>query len=352
MIEDDDYTKEEVASEEEDELYEHYSVIADKGQALLRIDKFLTNRMENTSRNRIQTAADAGNILVNGVPVKSNYKVKPLDKISIVLPYPVRKVEILPEDIPLDIVYEDDDIIIVNKKAGMVVHPGHGNYTGTLVNALTWHLKDLPLFQNGDMRAGLVHRIDKNTSGILVIAKNERAHAELAKQFYDHTIDRTYVALVWGNMPEDEGTITGHIARSTKDRLKMAVYPEGNIGKHAVTHYKVLKRLGYVNLIECKLETGRTHQIRVHMEYIGHPLFNDERYGGDQILKGTTFTKYKQFVANCFALMPRHALHAKSLGFVHPRTKERVFFDSELPEDMAIVIEKWERYAAGSGQED
>lgn len=234
----------------------------------------------------------------------------------------------------------------------MVVHPGHGNYTGTLVNALTWHLKDLPLFQNGDMRAGLVHRIDKNTSGILVIAKNERAHAELAKQFYDHTIDRTYVALVWGNMPEDEGTITGHIARSTKDRLKMAVYPEGNIGKHAVTHYKVLKRLGYVNLIECKLETGRTHQIRVHMEYIGHPLFNDERYGGDQILKGTTFTKYKQFVANCFALMPRHALHAKSLGFVHPRTKERVFFDSELPEDMAIVIEKWERYAAGSGQED
>ena len=352
MIEDDDYTEEEVASEEEDELYEHYSVIADKGQALLRIDKFLTNRMENTSRNRIQTAADAGNILVNGVPVKSNYKVKPLDKISIVLPYPVRKVEILPEDIPLDIVYEDDDIIIVNKKAGMVVHPGHGNYTGTLVNALTWHLKDLPLFQNGDMRAGLVHRIDKNTSGILVIAKNERAHAELAKQFYDHTIDRTYVALVWGNMPEDEGTITGHIARSTKDRLKMAVYPEGNIGKHAVTHYKVLKRIGYVNLIECKLETGRTHQIRVHMEYIGHPLFNDERYGGDQILKGTTFTKYKQFVANCFALMPRHALHAKSLGFVHPRTKERVFFDSELPEDMAIVIEKWERYAAGSGQED
>lgn len=352
MIEDDDYTEEEVASEEEDELYEHYSVIADKGQALLRIDKFLTNRMENTSRNRIQTAADAGNILVNGVPVKSNYKVKPLDKISIVLPYPVRKVEILPEDIPLDIVYEDEDIIIVNKKAGMVVHPGHGNYTGTLVNALTWHLKDLPLFQNGDMRAGLVHRIDKNTSGILVIAKNERAHAELAKQFYDHTIDRTYVALVWGNMPEDEGTITGHIARSTKDRLKMAVYPEGNIGKHAVTHYKVLKRLGYVNLIECKLETGRTHQIRVHMEYIGHPLFNDERYGGDQILKGTTFTKYKQFVANCFALMPRHALHAKSLGFVHPRTKERVFFDSELPEDMAIVIEKWERYAAGSGQED
>ena len=352
MIEDDDYTEEEVASEEEDELYEHYSVIADKGQALLRIDKFLTNRMENTSRNRIQTAADAGNILVNGVPVKSNYKVKPLDKISIVLPYPVRKVEILPEDIPLDIVYEDDDIIIVNKKAGMVVHPGHGNYTGTLVNALTWHLKDLPLFQNGDMRAGLVHRIDKNTSGILVIAKNERAHAELAKQFYDHTIDRTYVALVWGNMPEDEGTITGHIARSKKDRLKMAVCPEGNIGKHAVTHYKVLKRLGYVNLIECKLETGRTHQIRVHMEYIGHPLFNDERYGGDQILKGTTFTKYKQFVANCFALMPRHALHAKSLGFVHPRTKERVFFDSELPEDMAIVIEKWERYAAGSGQED
>lgn len=313
---------------------------------MLRIDKFLTNRMEGASRNRIQTAADAGNILVNGKPVKSSYKVKPLDRISIVLPYPVREVEIIPENIPLDIPYEDDDIIIVNKPAGMVVHPGHGNYSGTLVNALTYHLKDLPLFQSGDMRAGLVHRIDKNTSGILVIAKNERAHAKLAKQFFDHTIDRVYCALVWGNMESDEGTIIGNVGRSTKDRLKMAVYPDGSQGKHAVTHYKVIERLGYVNLIECRLETGRTHQIRVHMEYIGHPLFNDERYGGDRILKGTTFSKYKQFVENCFKLLPRHALHARSLGFIHPTTGQYVHFESELPEDMRTVIERWRNYVA------
>jgi 23S rRNA pseudouridine1911/1915/1917 synthase len=332
--------------EQQDELYEHFSVTVDRGQALLRIDKFLTNRLENASRNRIQTAADNGNILVNGAPVKPSYKVKPLDVVSIVMPYPRREVEILPEDIPLEIPYEDDDLLIVNKGPGMVVHPGHGNYTGTLVNALTWHLKDLPLLEDGDMRAGLVHRIDKNTSGLLVIAKNEKAHARLAKQFFDHTIERRYVALVWGDFDHDEGTVEGHIGRSHRDRLKMAVFPDGSDGKHAVTHYKVLKRYGYVTLLELKLETGRTHQIRVHMEYIGHPVFNDERYGGDRILKGTTFSKYKQFIENCFSLMPRHALHARSLGFVHPVTRENVYFESSLPADMQAVIDKWEVYTA------
>ena len=338
--------------DQQDEMYEHFSLTVDKGQALLRIDKFLTNRMEGASRNRIQTAADAGTILVNGTPVKSSYKVKPLDRISIVMPYPVREIEIIPENIPLDIRYEDDDLIIVNKAAGMVVHPGHGNYSGTLVNALTYHLKNLPLFQNGDMRAGLVHRIDKNTSGILVIAKNERAHARLAKQFYDHTIDRVYCALAWGNMESEEGTVTGNVGRSLKDRMKMAVFPDGTQGKHAVTHYKVLERLGYVNLLECRLETGRTHQIRVHMEYIRHPLFNDERYGGDRILKGTTFSKYKQFVENCFQQLPRHALHARSLGFVHPSTGKYIYFESELPEDMRTVIDRWRNYVANRPAEN
>lgn len=335
-----------VQDEESDEMYEHFAVTVDKGQSMLRVDKFLTSRIEGAVRNRIQNAADAGTVLVNGKAVKSSYKVKPLDEVSIVMPYPLRKLEIIAEDIPLDIIYEDDDLIIINKKPGMVVHPGHGNYTGTLVNALTWHMKDLPLFQSGDMRAGLVHRIDKNTSGVLVIAKNERSHAFLAKQFFDHSIDRTYNALVWGNFDEEEGVIVGNIARSTKERLKMAVYePESGVGKHALTHYKVLKKFGYVNFIECKLETGRTHQIRVHMEYVGHPLFNDERYGGNRILKGTTFTKYKQFVDNCFSTMPRHALHAKSLGFIHPTTKEYMFFDSELPEDMTAVLDKWGTYS-------
>lgn len=332
--------------EQQDELYEHFSVTVDRGQAMLRIDKFLTARMENATRNRIQTAADNGNILVNGKPVKSSYKVKPLDVIQIVMPYPRREVEIIAEDIPLEIPYEDDDLLIVNKAAGMVVHPGHGNYSGTLVNALTWHLKDLPLFQDGDMRAGLVHRIDKNTSGLLVIAKNEKAHARLAKQFFDHTIERRYVALVWGNFEEDEGTVEGNIGRSHRDRLKMAVFPDGSDGKHAVTHYKVLKRYGYITLLELKLETGRTHQIRVHMEYIGHPLFNDERYGGDRILKGTTFSKYKQFVENCFGIMPRHALHARSLGFVHPSTRENIYFESPMPDDMRQVLDKWDTYTA------
>ncbi|MFI3267181.1 MAG: RluA family pseudouridine synthase [Rikenellaceae bacterium] len=329
-----------------DEMYEHFSMTVDKGQSMVRIDKFLAGRMESASRSRIQSAADAGNILVNGNVVKPSYKVKPLDNVSIVMPYPVRNLEIIPEDLPLEIVYEDDDILIINKQPGMVVHPGHGNYRGTLVNAVTWHLKDLPLFQNGDMRAGLVHRIDKNTSGIIVMAKNERSHAFLAKQFFDHTIDRTYNALVWGNFDEDSGTIEGNIARSTKERLKMAVYDvDSEIGKSAVTHFKVLQRFGYVNFIECKLETGRTHQIRVHMEHVGHPLFNDERYGGNRILKGTTFTKYKQFVENCFATMPRHALHAKSLGLIHPTTKEYMFFDSKLPDDMTQVLEKWTTYS-------
>ncbi len=332
--------------EQQDELYEHFSLTVDKGQTLLRIDKFLTNRIEGISRNRIQAAADAGTILVNGTAVKSSYKVKPLDRISIVMPYPVREVEIVPEDIPLDILYEDDDLIIVNKAAGMVVHPGHGNYSGTLVNALTYHLKELPLFQSGDMRAGLVHRIDKNTSGILVIAKSERTHVHLAKQFFDHTIDRVYHALVWGDLEHDEGTITGNIGRSTKDRTKMAVFPDGDQGRHAVTHYKVLERLGYVNLIECRLETGRTHQIRVHMQHIGHPLFNDERYGGDRILKGTTFSKYKQFVENCFQQLPRHALHAYSLGFVHPATGQYIHFKSDLPDDMRTVVDRWRHYVA------
>ena len=337
---------------QQDELFEHYSVTVDRVQAMLRIDKFLTNRMEGISRNRIQTAADAGNILVNGAAVKSSYKVKPSDRIQIVMPYPLRELEIIPENIPLDIPYEDDDLIIVNKPAGMVVHPGHGNYSGTLVNALTYHLQDLPLFQSGDMRAGLVHRIDKNTSGILVVAKNERAHAYLARQFFDHTIDRVYHALVWGNMEQEEGTVTGHIGRSLRDRLKMAVFPDGENGKHAVTHYRVLERLGYVNLIECRLETGRTHQIRVHMEHIGHPLFNDERYGGDRILKGTTFSKYRQFVENCFRIMPRHGLHARSLGFVHPTTGQRVYFERDMPQDMATVVERWRGYVAGRTEGD
>ena len=337
---------EDSTEEQQDELYEHFSLTVDKGQTLVRVDKFLTFRMEHCSRNRIQAAADGGNILVNGTPVKSSYKVKPLDRISIVMPYPRREVEIIPEDIPLDIIYEDDDVILVNKNAGMVVHPGHGNYSGTLVNALTFHLKDLPLFQQGDMRAGLVHRIDKNTSGLLVIAKNEIAHARLAKQFFDHTISRRYIALVWGDFAEDEGTITGNIGRSRTDRLKMAVYPDGSDGKHAVTHYTVLKRYGYVTLIECRLETGRTHQIRVHMEYIGHPLFNDERYGGDRILKGTTFSKYRQFIENCFSIMPRHALHARSLGFTHPSTKKEVYFETPLPFDMQAVLSRWDNYVA------
>ena len=340
---------------EEGGMYEHFAVVADRGQSLLRIDKFLVHRMEHVSRARIQAAADGGNILVNGTPVRSNYKVKPGDRVQIVMPYPRREVEIIPEDIPLDIVYEDDDLLVVDKPAGLVVHPGHGNYSGTLVNALTWHLRELPLFQEGDMRAGLVHRIDKNTSGLLVIAKNVETHAHLARQFFDHTVQRRYVALVWGNFEEDSGTITGNIGRSHHDRLKMTVFSDDPAiigegvepeGKHAVTHWKVLKRYGYVTLLELRLETGRTHQIRVHMEHTGHPLFNDERYGGDRILKGTTFSKYKQFIENCFRLVPRHALHARSLGFVHPRTREELHFESPMPADFTALLDKWDTYTA------
>ena len=326
------------------ELYEHFRFVVDPGQKPLRIDKFLVNRIENASRNKIQSSANAGNILVNDKPVKSNYKVKPNDTISIVMTFPPREIELIPQNIPINIVYEDDDIIVVNKNPGMVVHPGHGNYSGTLVNALAYHLKDLPLFKSGELRPGLVHRIDKNTSGILVVAKNEFSLNKLAKQFFDRTINRKYIALVWGTFEHNGGTITGNIGRAYKDRKRMDVFPNGEFGKHAVTHYKVIKEIGYVSVVECKLETGRTHQIRVHFEYIKHPVFNDDRYGGNEIIKGTTFTKYKQFVQNCFKTIPRHALHAKSLEFIHPRTGKTMFFDSELPNDMQNVIEKWENY--------
>jgi 23S rRNA pseudouridine1911/1915/1917 synthase len=337
--------------DEDQELYEHYHYDVDKKQSLLRIDKFLMNRMESVSRSKIQAAANAGNILVNDVSVKPNYKVKPNDVISIVLAQPPREFELIPQNIPINIVYEDADIVIVNKDAGMVVHPGHGNYTGTLVNALIYHFQQLPSKGTDDVRPGLVHRIDKNTSGILLIAKNEIALAKLAKEFFDHTIQRKYVALVWGDFQEDEGTITGNIGRSLRDRKVMAVFPEGDAGRPAVTHYKVLERFGYITLIECQLETGRTHQIRVHMKYAGHPLFNDDNYGGDSILKGTTFSKYRQFIDNCFRILPRQALHAKSLGFVHPSTGKNIFFDSELPQDMQEVLDKWRRYISDKKNE-
>ncbi|MDR0414098.1 MAG: RluA family pseudouridine synthase [Prevotellaceae bacterium] len=334
--------------QEESGMYEHFCFTADKGQSVVRIDKFLTNRMEHVSRSRVQSAADAGNILANGKPVKPSYKVKPLDVISVVLPYPPRIVEIIPENIPLDILYEDDDVIVLNKAAGMVVHPGHGNFSGTLVNALAYYLQDLPMFKSGGVRAGLVHRIDKNTSGILVAAKSDVAHNRLALQFFNHTIERLYVALAWGAPNPPEGTITGNIGRSIRDRIKMQVFSDGEQGKHAVTHYRVVENLGYVSLLECRLETGRTHQIRTHMEHIGHPLFNDERYGGSEILRGTTFTKYRQFVQNCFAALPRHALHAKVLGFTHPTTGKPMRFEAPLPHDMATVVEKWRRYGSAS----
>jgi 23S rRNA pseudouridine1911/1915/1917 synthase len=338
-------TEEELVDQQE--LFEHYRFIADPGQSLLRIDKFLSDRLENTSRTRIQNAANAGNILVNNFQVKPNYKVKPGDIVQVVLPSPPREIELIPENIPLNIVYEDEDVLVVNKDPGMVVHPAYGNYTGTLVNALMWHFKDLPLFNTGENRPGLVHRLDKNTSGILVIAKNEFALNRLSKQFYDRTTDRRYNALVWGIPDPSEGTITGNVGRSIKDRKIMQVFKDENEGKKAITHYKVLEDLGYISLIECKLETGRTHQIRVHFSHIKHPLFNDEEYGGNQILKGTTFTKYQQFIKNCFKILPRQALHAKSLAFNHPVTGKRLSFDSGLPDDMVQVIEKWRKYISG-----
>jgi len=328
------------------ELYEHHRIVADKGQGLLRVDKFLFNRLENVSRNKIQMAVRAGNVLVNNSIVKPNYRVKPEDLITIVLPYPHREYEIVPEDIPIRILYEDGQLIVVNKEAGMVVHPGHGNYTGTLVNALCWHLKDIPLFQAGEIRPGLVHRIDKDTSGILVIAKTEMALNRLAKQFFDRTTQRTYQAVVWGTFDPPEGTVAGNIGRSIRDRLKMQVFTDGESGKPATTHYRMLEDLGHVSLIECRLETGRTHQIRVHMEFIKHPVFNDERYGGSQILRGTVFSKYRQFIENCFNLIPRQALHAKSIGFRHPETGRDMYFDSELPNDMQMLLVKWRKYIA------
>jgi 23S rRNA pseudouridine1911/1915/1917 synthase len=329
-------------NEIEDELFEHHRIEVAKGQAFLRIDKYLMHLLPNATRNKIQNAANSGDIYVNDIPVKSNYKVKPFDVIRILLSHPPFENRVDPENIPLDIVYEDDALLVINKPSGLVVHPGHGNYTGTLVNGLAYHFENLPM--NSSERPGLVHRIDKNTSGLLVIAKTEAAMTHLAKQFEDKTTEREYIALVWGNVKEEEGTIIGNIDRHVKDRMQMAVFPEGDKGKHAVTHYKVLERLGYVTLVSCRLETGRTHQIRVHMKYIGHTLFNDERYGGDLILKGTTFTKYKQFIENCFKTLPRQALHAKTLGFEHPTTKEFMRFSADLPQDMVDCIEKWRNY--------
>ena len=334
---------------ENEELYEHFKYVAHEGQEPLRVDKFLMNFIENATRNKIQQAAKAGNVLVNDAPVKSNYKVKPNDVVRVVLAHPPHENLLVAEDIPIDIVYEDDAVIVVNKAAGMVVHPGHGNYSGTLVNALIHHIANLPT--NSSERPGLVHRIDKDTSGLLVVAKTEYAMAHLSKQFYDRTTERKYIALAWGNIEEEEGRIEGNIGRSLKNRLQMNVFPEGDFGKHAVTHFKVLERFSYVTLVECKLETGRTHQIRAHFKYIGHTLFNDERYGGDAILKGTTFTKYKQFVDNCFKVLPRQALHAKSLGFTHPTTGKIMRFTSEVPEDITKCLEKWHTYTVNSKEE-
>ena len=332
---------------DENQLYEHFRVVVDKGQAMVRVDKYLFERIVNASRNRIQKAAEDGFVMANGKPVKSSYKVKPLDVITVMMDRPRYENEIIPEDIPLDIVYEDDYLMVINKPAGMVVHPAFGHYSGTLVNALAWHLKDNPLFQGNDFRPGLVHRIDKDTSGLLVIAKTEEAKSHLALQFFNKTSDRKYMAVCWGNLEEATGTITGNIGRHPVNRKVMSIFPDGNQGKHAVTHYRVLERLGYVNVVECILETGRTHQIRAHFKYIKHPLFNDKEYGGNEILKGTTFAKYKQFVNNCFALCPRQALHAKTLGFEHPVTGKRLSFDSDLPEDMQQLIDKWRNYTEG-----
>ncbi|UNY98970.1 RluA family pseudouridine synthase [Zhouia spongiae] len=328
---------------QDDELYEHYSFDAGKLSNPLRVDKFLMNFIENATRNKIQQAAKNGNIHVNGKPVKQNYKVKANDVVKVLFEYPPYEHLLTPENIPLDIVYEDDTLLVINKPAGMVVHPGHGNYSGTLINALVYHFDNLP--NNSDNRPGLVHRIDKDTTGLLVIAKTEHALNHLSNQFAEKTSEREYAALVWGNIEEEEGTVEGHIGRHHKNRLQMDVFTDGSHGKEAVTHYKVTERLGYVTLVSCKLETGRTHQIRVHMKHIGHTLFNDARYGGDKILKGTSFTKYKQFVENCFKVLPRQALHAKTLGFEHPETGAFLRFDSELPADMVECLDKWRNYA-------
>lgn len=333
---------------EEQELYEHHRVVCDAGQSLMRLDRFLDDRLPSISRTRIATAARAGSVRVNGKPQKPSYKVKPFDDISLVLPWPVREVELVPENIPLKVLYEDEHMLIIDKQAGLVVHPGHGNWTGTLVNALMYHFGHTSK-KVGEMEArpGLVHRLDKNTSGVMVIGKTEEATAHLAQQFFDRTNDRRYLALVWGDFTEDEGTIEGHIGRSLKDRTVMQVFPEGEHGKPAITHWKVKERFVYVTLVECKLETGRTHQIRAHMRWIGHQLFNDPEYHGARVVKGTVFTKYRQFVENAFELCPRHALHAAVLEIEHPVTGKRMRFESPLPADMTAVIEKWRKYAAG-----
>ncbi len=335
-------TEEELSDNQD--LYEHHRIKVDAGQSPVRIDRYLATRLVNTSRTRIQNAAAAGNIFVNETPVKPSYKIKPGDIIRILLPIPPREIELIPEEVPLNILYEDDDVIVINKEAGMVVHPAYGNYTGTLVNALMWHFKDLPLFSTGELRPGLVHRLDKNTSGIIVVAKNEIAQNKLARQFFYRKTGRIYNALVWGIPDPPEGTITGHVGRSLKDRKVMQVFPDGSHGKHAVTHYKVIESFGYVSLVECRLETGRTHQIRAHFSYIKHPLFNDAEYGGDKILRGTTFSKYRQFVEKCFEILPRQALHARTLSFDHPSTGKRMSFESDLPYDMKTVIAKWKEY--------
>jgi 23S rRNA pseudouridine1911/1915/1917 synthase len=336
---------------DQEELYEHHRIVVDKGQSLLRIDKFLFSRLQNVSRNRVQNAAEAGSVLVNGKAVKASYKVKPVDVITIVMAHPPRDIELYPDNIPLNIVYEDDQLVLVDKPPGMVVHPAYGNYRGTLVNAMVHHMyPDLngePL-KSESIRPGLVHRIDKNTSGLILLAKTEVAMTHLAKQFFDRTIDRKYYALVWGDFTEDSGTITGHVGRSLKDRKIMDVFPEGNYGKHAVTHCRVLERFGYVTLVECKLETGRTHQIRVHMKHIGHPLFSDETYGGNRIVKGTVFTRYRQFVENCFELLPRQALHAYTIGFHHPALYKKMHFEIPMPADLSAVIEKWRGFAVNN----
>jgi len=328
-----------------DDLFEHYHFVASKGQEPLRVDKFLMNFIENASRNKIQKAAKSGNIFVNSETVKPNHRVKAGDEVKVLMEYPPYENLLEPENIPIDVVYEDDELLVVNKSAGMVVHPGHGNYSGTLINALIYHVENLP--KNSSNRPGLVHRIDKDTSGLLVVAKTETAMTDLSKQFFHKTSQREYVALVWGDVEEDEGTIEGNIGRHPKNRLQSMVYEgdKADDGKPAVTHYKVIERFGYVTLVSCTLETGRTHQIRVHMKHIGHTLFNDARYGGDKILKGTSFTKYKQYVDNCFKVLPRQALHAKTLGFSHPKTKEFMSFSTDMPEDMQNCIEKWRNYA-------
>jgi len=329
---------------QEEELYEHHHLIADPNQALLRVDKFLMDRLPNVTRNKLQSGIKDGLVKVNGEQVRPNYKVHPGDDIHVYLTQPPRDEEVVPEDIPLNIVFEDEYLLVVNKPAGMVVHPAYQNWSGTLVNALAFHFSNLPEMEGNDGRPGLVHRIDKDTSGLLVIAKTERAMNGLAKQFYDHSIERTYHALVWGEPVEEKGTIHVNVGRSLKDRRITACFPDGDFGKNAITHYEVLQNLRYVSLVKCNLETGRTHQIRAHMKHLGHTLFNDATYGGDEVLKGTVFTKYKQFVQNCFKIIPRQALHAKTLGFVHPITKEKVNFDSELPDDFRQVLDKWQKY--------